>query len=125
MRNEAEAYHNDIVPRARGDAAHIVADADGARQAAIAEATGRAQRFDSVLAAYRAAKDVTLRRLYIDAMQSVVEHAQTVVVDPTLKGVLPLLTLAPEPARPQAPPASPSPPPSTTPSGAAQPGKAP
>ena len=36
MRNEAEAYHNDIVPRARGDAAAIVAEADGARQAAVA-----------------------------------------------------------------------------------------
>ena len=53
MRNEAEAYRNDIVPRARGDAARIVAEGQGAKQASIAQATGQAQRFLSVLAAYR------------------------------------------------------------------------
>src|SRR5208282_5173158 len=42
MRNEAESFHNDIVPRARGDAARVVADADASRQAAVAEATGQA-----------------------------------------------------------------------------------
>ena len=40
MRNEAEAYRNDIVPRARGDAARIVAEGQGAKQAAVAQATG-------------------------------------------------------------------------------------
>jgi membrane protease subunit HflK len=44
MRNEADSYRNDIVPRARGDAARIVAEAEGARQASIAEATGQTQR---------------------------------------------------------------------------------
>ncbi|MBV9785534.1 MAG: protease modulator HflK, partial [Acidisphaera sp.] len=91
--NEAEAYRNNIVPRARGDAARVVAEADGARQASIAEATGQAQRFLSVLAAYQAAKDVTLRRLYIETMQQILTHTSTVVVDDRLKGVLPLLQL--------------------------------
>ena len=49
MRNEAEAYRNDIVPRARGDAARIVAEGQGAKQASIAQATGQTQRFLSVL----------------------------------------------------------------------------
>ncbi len=93
MRNEAEAYRNDIVPRARGEAARIVAEADGARQAAIAEATGAAQRFGSVLAAYRAAKDITLTRLYIETMEAVMEKGGVVVIDPAVKGVLPLLSL--------------------------------
>ncbi len=93
MRNEAEAYHNDIVPRARGEAARIVAEADGARQAAIAEASGAAQRFASVLAAYRAAKDITLARLYIETMQAVMEKGHVTVIDPAIKGVLPLLSL--------------------------------
>ena len=46
MRNEAEAYRNDIVPRARGDAARIVAEGQGAKQASVAQATGQTQRFD-------------------------------------------------------------------------------
>jgi membrane protease subunit HflK len=92
-RNEAEAYRNDIVPRARGDAARLVAEADGARQASIAEATGQAQRFLSVYAAYSAAKDVTLRRLYIETMQELVTKTPTIVVDDSIRGLLPLLNL--------------------------------
>src|SRR6201999_2689305 len=56
MRNEAEAYRNDIVPRARGDAARITAEAQGAKAASVALSTGQAQRFESVLKAYQAAK---------------------------------------------------------------------
>ena len=69
MRNEAEAYRNDIVPRARGDAARIVAAGEGDKQAAVELATGQAQQFDAVLKAYQAAKDVTLQRMYLDTMQ--------------------------------------------------------
>ena len=93
MRNEAQSYANDIVPRARGDAARILAEADAQRQAAIAEANGQAQRFLSVLKAYDAAKDVTLRRLYIETMQDVLSHTQAVVVDQNLQGILPFLSL--------------------------------
>lgn len=107
MRNEAEAYHNDIVPRARGDAARITAEADAARQASIAESTGQAQRFLSVLKAYDAAKDVTMQRLYIEAMQDILTHTPAVIVDDKLQGLLPLLPLnspGSGPARPAAPP---------------------
>ena len=97
MRNEAQAYANDIVPRARGDAARIVAEADAGRQAAIAEATGQSQRFLSVLKAYDAAKDVTLQRLYIETMQDVLSRTPTVVVDDALKGVVPFLPLTQPP----------------------------
>jgi membrane protease subunit HflK len=108
MRNEAESYRNDIIPRARGDAAQITADADGARQASIVEATGQAQRFASVYAAYQAAKDVTLRRLYIETMQAIVSKTPTTVLDSSIKGALPLLNL-PQPAAPAAvPPAAPA-----------------
>jgi membrane protease subunit HflK len=95
MRNEAEAYRNDIVPRARGDAARIVAEAEGARQASIAEATGQTQRFLSVLAAYKAAKDITLQRMYLETMQDIVSRSPTVVLDDKLKGLVPFLTLSP------------------------------
>ena len=104
LRNEAQSYHNDIVPRARGDAARIIAEADAQRQAAIAEATGQARRFLSVLKAYDAAKDVTLRRLYIETMQDILSHTPSVVVDQKLQGIVPYLPLGEIGRTPAAPP---------------------
>jgi membrane protease subunit HflK len=109
MRNEAESYRNDIVPRARGDAARIVAEGQGAKAASVAQANGQAQRFDSVLKAYQAAKDVTLRRMYLDTIQDVLAHGQPIIVDDKLKGLVPYLPLnVPPPAvlAPVAPPSS-------------------
>jgi len=106
LRNEAQAYANDIVPRARGDAARIVAEGQGARQASIAQATGQTQRFLSVLAEYRQAKDVTMQRIYIETMQDIMTRSPTLVVDDRLKGLVPFLPLNlpnPAPARPAAP----------------------
>jgi membrane protease subunit HflK len=105
MRNEAESYHNDIVPRARGDAARLTAEADGARQASIAEANGQAQRFLSVLKAYDAAKDVTMKRLYIETMAEIMSKTPTVVIDAGGPGVVPYLPLADLNNRPASPPA--------------------
>lgn len=93
MRNEADTYRNDIVPRARGEAAKIVTEAEGAKQAAIAQATGQAQRFDSVLAAYQQAKDVTIRRMYLDTMQDILTQTQTLIVDDRMKSLVPFLPL--------------------------------
>ena len=109
MRNEAEAYRNDIVPRARGDAARIVAEGQGTKAASIAQATGQAQQFESVLKAYQAAKDVTLSRMYLDTMEDVLAHSQPLVVDDKLKGLVPFLPLnvpPPKPAVPAAPASS-------------------
>jgi len=101
-RNEAESYRNDIVPRARGDAARVTAEADGARQANIAEAGGQAQRFLSVYNAYSAAKDVTIKRLYIETMQDILTKTPSIVVDDKLQGIVPYLPLDPT-GRPKAP----------------------
>ena len=94
-RNEAESYRNDILPRARGDAAKITAQAEGARQASIAEATGQAQRFLSVYNAYAQAKDVTLQRLYIETMQEILKQSPSTIVDDRLKGIVPYLPIDP------------------------------
>ncbi len=93
MVNEAESYANNVVPRARGDAAVITAGGDAARQAAVAQATGDAKRFESVLAAYQDSKDVTLKRLYIEAMQDLLSHAPATIVDGQ-KNLVPLLSLS-------------------------------
>ncbi len=92
-RNDAQSYANDIVPRARGDAASIMAQANGAKSAAVAASQGEAQRFLSVYAAYTQAKDVTLKRLYIETMQDILKSAPSVIVDDKLRGLVPLLQL--------------------------------
>lgn len=114
LRNQAEAYANDVVPRAHGEAARIVAIAEGDKQATIAKATGESKRFESVLTAYQAAKDVTLKRLYIDTMQDVLAHSQTVVLDDKLRGLLPLLPVTPQGATPAPAPPPPAPKVATT-----------
>jgi membrane protease subunit HflK len=103
-RNEAQSYANDVVPRARGDAAAIMAQANGAKSAAIATSQGESQRFLSVYAAYIQAKDVTLKRLYIETMQDILKNSPAIIVDDKLRGLVPLLQLngasaAPEAAR--------------------------
>lgn len=108
MVNEAEAYRNGIVPRARGDAARLVAQGQATQQASVAEATGQAQQFDAVLKAYQAAKDVTLKRMYLDTMRTILSHSHPLVVDNQLKGVLPFLPLNVPGAPPRA--AQPTPP---------------
>lgn len=109
LRNEAQAYANDIVPRARGDAARIVAQGQGTKQATVALATGQGQQFDAVLKAYQTAKDVTLQRMYLDTMQDILTHTQPLIVDDRLKGLVPFLPLnPPPPGKPAAPPPPPS-----------------
>ena len=116
VRNEAESYRNDIVPRARGESARVVAEAEGQKRASVVEATGQAQRFLSVYQAYSVAKDITLQRLYIDAMQDILSKTPSIVLDDRLKGIVPYLPLdnaamsRPAPSAPpaNAPPSAPS-----------------
>ncbi len=81
LKNEAEAYANDILPRARGAAARRVEEANAYKAKVIAEAGGEASRFESVLAEYKKAPIVTRKRLYIDTMESVMERSTMVMVD--------------------------------------------
>ena len=78
--NDAQAYLAREVPIARGEAARIRATAEGYKAARVAAATGEAQRFSLIDAQYRAAPDVTRKRLYIETMQGVLA-ATTKVVD--------------------------------------------
>ncbi|MGH7102680.1 MAG: FtsH protease activity modulator HflK [Acetobacteraceae bacterium] len=117
-RNTAETYRNDIVPRARGDAARIVAQAEATKAADIANANGEAQRFLAVLAAYRNAKAITVQRLYIETIENVLEHAHTVVLGGGSAQVLPLLTLPVIPPSPPAKKPEPTPPPASPPANA-------
>jgi len=79
--NEAEAYSNDVVPKARGAAARKIQEAEGYKEQVIAQAEGESNRFSKLLAEYTKAPDVTRKRLYIESMESVLSETNTVMVD--------------------------------------------
>jgi membrane protease subunit HflK len=96
LRNEAEAYRNDIIPRARGDAVRIKQEAQAYRQEITARAQGDADRFTSVYRAFKAAQDVTIQRLYLETMEEVLKNSNKVIIDRSAQnqsGVLPFLPL--------------------------------
>ncbi|MGH7063404.1 MAG: FtsH protease activity modulator HflK, partial [Stellaceae bacterium] len=115
LRNEAEAYRNDIIPRARGDAVRIQQEAEAYRQEIIARSQGDAARFLSVYHAFKSAQNVTLQRLYLETMEDVLKNSTKVIIDKSAggNGVLPYLPLPalgtahPTPASPK--PATPAP----------------
>lgn len=94
QRNEAEAYANDIIPRARGEAAQIEQAAQAYMQQTVAEAEGDAQRFLQVYEQYAKAKDVTRRRIYLETMEKVFADMNKVIIsDEKGSGVVPYLPL--------------------------------
>ena len=102
LRNEAEAYRNNIIPVARGEAEKTVQEAEAYREQVVDIAQGEAKRFTSVYLAYKQAPDVTARRLYIETLEDVLKSAPKVVLDPQAKGLVPYLPL-PELGKPQKP----------------------
>jgi membrane protease subunit HflK len=80
-KNEAQAYANDVVPRAVGSASRLKEEADAYKARIVAQAEGDAQRFSSVLVEYQKAPQVTRDRMYTDAMQQVYNNVTKVLVD--------------------------------------------
>ncbi len=81
LRNEGQAYANEVIPKAQGLAARLAQEADGYRQRVISTAEGDAARFQSVLAEYGKAPKVMRDRLYLDMMQQVLTNSSKVYVD--------------------------------------------
>ena len=81
LKNEGEAYANNVIPEAQGKAARLRQEAEGYRSRVIARAEGDAQRFKSVLAEYQKAPAVTRDRIYIDTMQQIYGDVTKVMVD--------------------------------------------
>jgi membrane protease subunit HflK len=108
QRNDAEKYRNDILPRARGDAQKVIQDAGGYKDKTIAEATGEAAQFISVLDAYKAARDITMRRMYIDTMETILLHAKKIVIDPNADGKSGVIPYLPLPGLSQPAPSAPA-----------------
>jgi membrane protease subunit HflK len=96
LRNEAKAYRNDIIPRANGNAASITQKSEAYRQQVINGAEGDAARFDSVYQAFKASKDVTRQRLFIETMEEILKNSNKIIIDKAAEGqsgVLPYLPL--------------------------------
>tara|TARA_B100000686_G_scaffold90603_1_gene97238 strand:- start:480 stop:1610 length:1131 start_codon:yes stop_codon:yes gene_type:complete len=79
--NEAEAYRNDIIPKARGAAARLREESNGYKARVIAKSEGEASRFEQLLTEYKRAPKVTRERLYIDAIESVFSNTNKVLID--------------------------------------------
>jgi membrane protease subunit HflK len=81
FRNEGQAYANDVVPRARGNASRLIEEANGYKSEVVERSEGDASRFKQILVEYAKAPAVTRERLYLDMMQSVVGNASKVMMD--------------------------------------------
>ena len=97
LKNEAEAFRNDIVPRARGEAQQLLQGAEAYRQEVVNRAQGDANRFNSVYQAYRQSKDVTTTRIYLETLESIFSNVNKVIIDSEVGkaggGVVPYLPL--------------------------------
>jgi modulator of FtsH protease HflK len=78
---DAETYRNDVVPRARGQAAKNLLDAEAYRLQVLAIAQGDTSRFDQVLNQYEHAPAVTRERMYLETMENVYKNSRKVIVD--------------------------------------------
>ena len=81
LKNEGQAYANDVIPKAQGTASRLKEESEGYRARVVAQAEGDANRFSSVLTEYQKAPTVTRDRLYIDTMQQIYSNVSKVMVD--------------------------------------------
>lgn len=107
--NEAEAYANEVIPKARGGAARITEDANAYKARIVATAQGDASRFSQILREYQKAPEVTRKRMYLETLESVLGSTSKVLIDVD-KGssllYLPLDKLTKQAAEEQAAPAA-------------------
>jgi membrane protease subunit HflK len=81
FKNEAEAYRNEVLPKARGASARMREEADAYKNEVIARAEGEAERFKKLLIEYKKSPTITRERLYIEMMESVLNNSSKVLVD--------------------------------------------
>jgi len=93
-KNEAQAYANDVIPRARGEAAKILQAAEAYKKEVVAAAEGEASRFVAIYTEYSKAKEVTQERMYLETMEKVLADIDKVIIDKNAgAGVVPYLPL--------------------------------
>ena len=93
-KNEAEAYANDVIPRARGEAEQVLQKAEAYKKEVVALAEGEASRFLAIYNEYKKAKQVTQERMYLETMEKVLADIDKVIIDKNSgSGVVPYLPL--------------------------------
>ena len=93
-KNEAEAYANDVIPRARGEAQKILQAAEAYKKEVVAKAEGEASRFLAIYNEYKNAKSVTQERMYLETMEKVLADIDKVIIEKNAgSGVVPYLPL--------------------------------
>ena len=93
-KNEAQAYQNDVIPRARGEAAKILQQAEAYKKQVVAKAEGEASRFLAIYKEYNNAKRVTKERMYLETMEKVLAAVDKVIIEKNAStGVVPYLAL--------------------------------
>jgi membrane protease subunit HflK len=81
LRNEADAYANQVVPEARGQGQRYTEEAQGYKERVTAQSRGEAERFNKLYAEYKMAPEVTKSRMYIDTLESVMSSSTKVMID--------------------------------------------
>jgi membrane protease subunit HflK len=91
---QADGYRNDLIPKAKGEAAQMINEAMAYKEATINKAKGDASRFLQVLAEYTKAKDVTRRRIYIETMEEILSRMDKIIIESKAsQNILPYLPL--------------------------------
>jgi membrane protease subunit HflK len=96
LRNEAQAYANDILPRARGEAEKLIQEANAYKEQIVNKAEGEAARFLEVYESYKVAKKITIQRVYLETMEEVFRGMNKIIIDSSASGgtgVVPYLPL--------------------------------
>lgn len=100
FKREAEAYANEVLPRAEGQVQRIRQEAEAYRSQVVLDSQGEVARFELVLPEYKAAPEITRKRLYLETMQEVMSNSTKVILD-TPEGSNPVLYLPlPQPQNP-------------------------
>ena len=113
QKNEGQAYANDVIPKAKGNAARLLEEAEGYKQRVIASSEGESSRFRQILVEYNKAPVVTRERLYLDTMQQIFSNTSKIYIDQKSGSnllYLPLDKLIQMSGPPQSGPASEAPP---------------
>ncbi len=79
--NEAEAYSNEIIPKARGAAARLLQEAEGYTTAKVAKAKGETERFEQLLVEYEKNPAITRKRLYLEAKEKLYSGANKIMLE--------------------------------------------
>lgn len=86
--NQAQAFENQRLPEARGQAAQIVQAAEAFKEARIARAEGEADQFTAILTEFKESEEVTRQRLYLEAMEAILPGITKIIVSEDTESVL-------------------------------------